>query len=121
MLKEKADFEVVGTIERINGARSGKVSYLTVRVRGVAANDVRHDIKVFHSLASFSPGDGVRVTGRLGREKIEGAKEIGKNGREYDKWAPMLVGERVEELEKGQGEIAGTATKPDPSDDPIPF
>lgn len=120
MLTDKAEFEVVGTIERINGARSGKVSWLRIRVRGQVANDVSHDIKVFQALPGFAVGDGVRVTGRLGREKIEGAKEIGKNGREYDKWATMLVGERVVELEPGQGEIPATKGGPPPGDD-IPF
>lgn len=124
MDQDKNSFEIVGTVDRVGGAKSGKVSYLTVKEAGAFTR--RHDVKFFTAAPRCERGDRVRVTGRIGYTKVDGMPpERGKNGKDYDRWFPELVGEACEVLSERQGALptswATPAPKPPEDDDNIPF
>lgn len=68
------------------------------------------DVMCFHRPPPLEKGDRIHVVGRISSQK-SGQKEIGKNGREYDKWVPLLIGETIELLGEAQRRIPGTGTR----------
>jgi hypothetical protein len=118
-MQEQARFEIIGTVTRINVARSGKVTHIAMRVS--AARDQFTDVTAFYAVGGVNPRDRIKVTGHIGSKKIEGAKRVGANGREYDVWVADLIAENVEVVEEGQQSIPGAAAVPPGSTDDIPF
>lgn len=120
MNEDKSEFDVTGTISRINVRQ--RMTHLSVRVGGVKEQFT--DIKFFRQLAGYERGERVRVTGRIGSEKLADYKETGRDGKQYDKWVVLLVGEKVESLGKQQGDLEGVDRAPrggGGGSDDIPF
>lgn len=79
------------------------------------------DLIAFRALKDVKAGDHVTVTGHLSSEK-SGIKEVNpKTGREYDKWIPLLVIDRIDS-ESAQQPLPNTKSQyTPPVDDDIPF
>lgn len=120
MDQDKNSFEIVGTVERVSSAKSGKVWYFIVKENGAVTR--RHDLKFFRAMPGYDRGDRVRVTGRIGYTKIDGIpKEQGRDGKEYDRWFPELIGEACDVLSERQASLPATEASAARPDDDIPF
>lgn len=123
---DKAEFEIVGTVKSWYADRAGKVIRFTVTVKG-GVREKYLDLKYFGALPKYNKGDRVRIVGEPGSEKLLGVTEQGKDGRTYDKWAPMLVATHIEALSRAQATIPGVndnaRERPgrERNDDDIPF
>lgn len=108
-----ADFDIRGTVERIH--RAPKATFLTIKSNRAPDYPII-DVVCFHGVSKIQKGDRVHVTGRIGMEK-SGAKQVGRDGREWDKWVPRLKAEVVELLSEVQARIPGTGAREAPAND----
>ncbi len=110
---DHADLDITGTVQRI--FRGPKATRVALKCED-SPRITLLDVISFRKVDKVQQGDRVHVVGRIGSEKI--GKEISKsNGREYDKWAPMLVAERIELLSEVQERIPGTGKRHEPAND----
>lgn len=114
--------DAIGTVQRI--FRSPKATRIALKSE-TSPRMSFVDIICFHQVPRIEKGDRVLIKGRISSEK-SGVKETGKNGKEYDKWIPLLIGESVELLGEAQARIPGTGNRYQPAndnngDDDIPF
>lgn len=105
--RDGALLDIVGSVQRV--FRGPKATRLAIKCE-TSPRLTFVDVVCFHRPPDIERGDRIHVSGRISSEK-SGQKEIGKNGREYDKWVPMLIGEAVELLGEAQARIPGTGTR----------
>jgi aspartyl/asparaginyl-tRNA synthetase len=106
---DRAEFEIEGTVERVNG--SAKVTFLRVKVGGSFAKVF--DVVTFRRPANdIDRGSRIRVTGDLSKKK-SALEERGRDGKMYPVHQLELIARSIELLEPGQGHIPGTEPRND--------
>ncbi len=113
-LNEGAEFDIRGTVQRVG--RGPKATFYSLKCDTGARTMFVDVVFLYRPSLEIQPGDRVHISGNISAEKSQ-QKEIGKNGREYDKWYPRLIGEKIELLSAAQARIAGTGSRNEPAND----
>jgi|SRR6185312_1140515 len=93
------EFRVVGIVERVFAAQSGKFAKVTVSTQDGKGKLQKVDVvafsEAFGQLANLGQGEEVQITGNVAMEKLTDKQrnEIKVDG--YAKWSPMLVAKAV--------------------------
>ena len=92
-------FRVVGIVERVFAAQSGKFAKFTVSTQDGKGKLQKVDVvafsETFGQLANLGQGEEVQITGNIAMEKLtdKARNEIKVDG--YARWSPMLVAKTV--------------------------
>lgn len=93
--KHGAGFRIVGIVEKVFLAASGKFAKLTISCPGNQDRMQKVDVVAFSDkfdlVKNIGQGEEIRVTGAIAMEKLtnKAREEVKVDG--YAKWSPMLV------------------------------